>query len=288
MLQRAHTEPIPPSRRGDTSSSRTRKTIPKTVRIQVWRKYCGEEYFGVCFTCKERINVFEWECSHVKADCEDGEPTVTNLRPCCGACNRSMGSMNMKAFCILYEQPGLDNFMTQKEADEYKRKKKRLEEEELLNSMVPITTKHKLRGNGRENHTDRPSTVTRIKCNHVLPSGKSCSRSAQDGKTLCGTHLGVKMKVDYIPIFLDLVSKKQIPLTSEELVITDEGEAVIVRNLVKCYNKWIESKPDNNGSSLSVALRLTNQLTIGGPKSMKWRREDGTKGTNVCALVRFR
>jgi uncharacterized Zn-finger protein len=76
-----------------------RKTIPKTIKNQVWNKYIGAEYgIGECYVCSNNIDSKHFECGHIIADASGGEVTVKNLRPVCSCCNKSIGSMNMDEF----------------------------------------------------------------------------------------------------------------------------------------------------------------------------------------------
>lgn len=72
-----------------------RKTkIPKALREQVWLKYIGERFAGKCKVvwCKNRINVFDFQCGHNIPESKGGKTTLDNLLPICGRCNISMGS----------------------------------------------------------------------------------------------------------------------------------------------------------------------------------------------------
>ena len=72
-----------------------RKTkIPKALREQVWLKSMGERFDGKCKVvwCKNRINVFDFQCGHNVPESKGGKTTLDNLFPICGRCNVSMGS----------------------------------------------------------------------------------------------------------------------------------------------------------------------------------------------------
>lgn len=72
-----------------------RKTkIPKALREQVWLKCMGEQFGGKCKVswCKNRINVFDFQCGHNIPESKGGQTTLDNLLPICGRCNISMGS----------------------------------------------------------------------------------------------------------------------------------------------------------------------------------------------------
>ena len=72
-----------------------RKTkIPKALREQVWLKSMGERFDGKCRVswCKNRINVFDFQCGHNIPESKGGKTTLDNLLPICARCNISMGS----------------------------------------------------------------------------------------------------------------------------------------------------------------------------------------------------
>ena len=75
-----------------------KKSIPKTVRKQVWDVHIGHKYQGKCFVFKSRISVFSFECGHIVSRYEGGSCDVSNLRPICSLCNKSMGTKNLTEF----------------------------------------------------------------------------------------------------------------------------------------------------------------------------------------------
>lgn len=82
-----------------TAQKKPRKTIPKTVKSDVWDKYIGKTHgVGKCSCCKNEIDSKNFECGHVKSVKEGGEDTVENLRPICSKCNKSMGTQNLFDF----------------------------------------------------------------------------------------------------------------------------------------------------------------------------------------------
>lgn len=91
------------------SKPKQKKTIPKTIRNQVWRKYCGNSLDGKCFSCNLSLAYECWEAGHIVAEAHGGQTIVENLRPICLACNRSMGKMNMYEFIKKYQMSGLEN-----------------------------------------------------------------------------------------------------------------------------------------------------------------------------------
>jgi len=78
--------------------------IPSTVRNTVWNIYIGNGVKeGICFCCNtEPITYANFDCGHVESRHNRGKTTVQNLRPICGLCNKSMGTMNMEIFMLEY------------------------------------------------------------------------------------------------------------------------------------------------------------------------------------------
>lgn len=77
----------------------SKKTIPKTLKNDVWDEHIGREKgIGECFTCHKEIDSKFFECGHVIAEVDGGDNTISNLRPVCSLCNKSMGKTNMNDF----------------------------------------------------------------------------------------------------------------------------------------------------------------------------------------------
>ena len=72
-----------------------RKSIPKAVRIDLWKNHFGNEYYGECFVCGKRIDTHNFEAGHIKAQAKGGKDNISNLKPVCKACNNSMKTMNL-------------------------------------------------------------------------------------------------------------------------------------------------------------------------------------------------
>lgn len=81
-----------------------RKTIPQTLRKQVWYEYIGKEIGTAKCTCckKEDIGQMDFQCGHVVSAHDGGLATIDNLRPICLTCNQSMGTQNMNTFMEQY------------------------------------------------------------------------------------------------------------------------------------------------------------------------------------------
>jgi 5-methylcytosine-specific restriction endonuclease McrA len=81
-----------------------RKTIPSSIKQQMWEKYISKELrIGKCFCCRNK-DILETDChaGHVISDKEGGKAELDNLRPLCSKCNQSMGSENMYSFIYNY------------------------------------------------------------------------------------------------------------------------------------------------------------------------------------------
>lgn len=92
-----------------TNNKATKKGIPKTIRNQVWRKYCGDKLDSKCFCCDQVLSYECWEAGHVISEANGGQTTVENLRPICLSCNRSMGKIHMFEFMKRYQLSGMKN-----------------------------------------------------------------------------------------------------------------------------------------------------------------------------------
>lgn len=82
---------------------RERGRIPKTLRIDVWNHYFGEDRgSGPCPVCSKKITQLTFQCCHIVADSKGGSTTLKNLIPGCDMCNQSMGTQNLFEFKSLY------------------------------------------------------------------------------------------------------------------------------------------------------------------------------------------
>lgn len=82
-----------------------KKRIPAAVRNAVWNTYIGNDVGKIlCFVgCGEYITRGNYECGHVLSEKNNGQITITNLRPICSTCNKSMNTIHMYEFMNLYE-----------------------------------------------------------------------------------------------------------------------------------------------------------------------------------------
>jgi len=84
-----------------------RCSVKQNIRQLVWNSHIGADYgSALCFCCgATQITPFNFECGHVVARAKGGKDSVTNLRPICGLCNRSMATMNMIEFQKHHQLP---------------------------------------------------------------------------------------------------------------------------------------------------------------------------------------
>lgn len=74
-----------------------KKKIAAALREQVWLTSMGEQFKAKCTVtwCSNQVTVFNFQCGHLLAESKGGPTTLENLRPICGRCNQSMGTMHM-------------------------------------------------------------------------------------------------------------------------------------------------------------------------------------------------
>jgi len=77
-----------------------RKPVSKAIREQVWETYIGRtKRVGKCYCCEWRpITESDFELGHNKAYAKGGKDNVSNLRPICKQCNRSMGTKSIESY----------------------------------------------------------------------------------------------------------------------------------------------------------------------------------------------
>ncbi len=87
-----------------TGNPYKKKGIPKNVRNQTWNRYIGKEKGEApCYCCGiHMIDKAAFEAGHVVPEVRGGPSTIENLRPICGACNRSMGDTDMREYALRY------------------------------------------------------------------------------------------------------------------------------------------------------------------------------------------
>jgi 5-methylcytosine-specific restriction endonuclease McrA len=83
----------------NTDAKPKRSPCPQAVKEAVWKKYFGSIMVGKCYVCNSEITFTNFELGHNKPHSKGGEWVVSNLRPLCRTCNRSMGDkMTVEAF----------------------------------------------------------------------------------------------------------------------------------------------------------------------------------------------
>ena len=79
-------------------SGKSKRPIDKNLRMAVWKKYFGLKGEGKCYVCKRIIYIDHFQVGHNKARAKGGKDNISNLRPICGPCNRSMGTMSIENY----------------------------------------------------------------------------------------------------------------------------------------------------------------------------------------------
>ena len=107
--------------------NKRKKSIPKTLRKQVWKSYNKEESSALCFCCKlNKIDYMDpWECGHVISEYNGGSLNIDNLRPICSSCNKSMGTQNMNTYIKTYFDTNKKNVIEKKVIEKNVKKKKK-------------------------------------------------------------------------------------------------------------------------------------------------------------------
>ena len=74
--------------------------IPAAIKTLVWNKWIGEKVAEAgCYACKvTTITMRHHHTGHVISEKHGGGCTIDNLRPVCGNCNLSMGTMDMNEY----------------------------------------------------------------------------------------------------------------------------------------------------------------------------------------------
>ena len=106
----------------DKNAPAHKKTkIPSNLRYKVWRKFNGDQFYGICLCCQSVINISSWHASHVISEHNGGSTNQDNLRPCCMSCNLSMGKLDMLPFMKQFGYQVPDNFDGYNNAKWYRR-----------------------------------------------------------------------------------------------------------------------------------------------------------------------
>jgi hypothetical protein len=88
----------------EKTNKRRKTTIPKALKIAVWKKNIGMDVgTTLCNVCKTNyINQMDFHCGHIVAEADGGDTCLSNLVPICQKCNLSMGKKNLNAFRDTY------------------------------------------------------------------------------------------------------------------------------------------------------------------------------------------
>lgn len=73
--------------------AKNKKTIPKALKEQVWLAFNGKNFEYKCHIkwCNNIITPFNFETGHNIPESKGGTLDISNLRPICSKCNKSMG-----------------------------------------------------------------------------------------------------------------------------------------------------------------------------------------------------
>ena len=86
------------------NGKRKKQNIPKNIRNLVWYTYIGSDIIKHrCLCCKKAIIYnTSFECGHILSEKHGGTLEISNLRPICSQCNKSMCTMNMIEYIKKY------------------------------------------------------------------------------------------------------------------------------------------------------------------------------------------
>jgi hypothetical protein len=91
-----------------------RDRIDAVLRKQVWEHYLGDVLTITFPWCRvDQIKAFSFESGHVEAAARGGRATLSNLRPICSSCNRSMGAnrMDLRKYKPDMNRPGFPHYL---------------------------------------------------------------------------------------------------------------------------------------------------------------------------------
>ena len=82
------------------NNGKKKKPIRKQLRRQVWTKEFNKKIDGICPCCRNtKFHIMDsWECGHIVPESKGGKTMLSNLKPICSTCNKSMGDMNYHTF----------------------------------------------------------------------------------------------------------------------------------------------------------------------------------------------
>ena len=100
LANRVYRVPAPVQPTAAKAKPKAKASIPKTLRLAVWKKHIGLGKGVVKCLCCEIIDIYQldFECGHIEAEANGGRTTVENLLPICANCNRAMQTTNLYEF----------------------------------------------------------------------------------------------------------------------------------------------------------------------------------------------
>ena len=82
---------------------KSRKSVPKTLKNLVWNVNNGKKNGEApCYVCRKPIDSKNFEVGHIVPVKHGGKNVLTNLKPICSICNKSMGTQNLHRFKAIY------------------------------------------------------------------------------------------------------------------------------------------------------------------------------------------
>lgn len=73
-------------------------TATKQLRKRCWNKFHGDNVYGICYTCEERLHILDYQVGHIISHHAGGTLTISNVRPQCSSCNSQQQTMHMDDF----------------------------------------------------------------------------------------------------------------------------------------------------------------------------------------------
>lgn len=94
-------------------------SISKTLRVRVWDENGGRNKRRMRCSggCNRMIDIVDFECGHIVPRARGGGTDLSNLKPVCSSCNKSMGTINLNTFvedqglAIKKEEPSIKDEM---------------------------------------------------------------------------------------------------------------------------------------------------------------------------------
>jgi len=187
--------------------------IPTRIKTLVWDQWIGaDKRSGECIACRDTIQFENKEIAHVVASAKGGTDQISNLRICCGACNRSMGTKNLNEFVSRYfphvsqmpcapgnsllniedETPWLPSCVPGNSLPDVK------DETPCLSPRTPVHTRPNIQTLHTETETPRLPLLT-----NIPPDSNSTKRKWSKG-TLCNK------RICNSPLSLDISTWKKI------------------------------------------------------------------------------